>query len=283
MHSKPFRDLGGEQIAEQVFARRQSPTASSSSGTLADDSVTNAKLANMAASTIKARKTASTGDPEDCTLSEVLDFIGSAAQGDILYRGSASWARLAAGTSGQYLKTLGTGANPAWDTPSGGGGGMTLVTTVTVSGSPATSMTASGLDLDTDKNYVLQVAIKEQTGVAINLRLFFNSDTTTTNYDSYVNVFSGGGFGPAGWSNAARFIDCAASDVTTGFVDICKDFNARPLGIFRGSGGDTSALRMMYFAAKWRTAGTNVTGITLSSTTASSLAVGSFFKVWKLP
>src|SRR6185369_334887 len=45
---------------------------------------------------------------------DVLDFIGSAAQGDILYRGSSGWARLAAGTSGQFLKTLGAGANPAW-------------------------------------------------------------------------------------------------------------------------------------------------------------------------
>ena len=83
-------------------------------GSIADDAVTNAKLANMAASTIKARKTASAGDPEDCTLSEVLDLIGSAAQGDIFYRGAESWTRLGAGTSGQFLKTNGAGANPAW-------------------------------------------------------------------------------------------------------------------------------------------------------------------------
>jgi hypothetical protein len=46
----------------------------------------------------------------------------SAAQGDLLFRGSTGWQRLAAGTSGQFLKTLGAGADPAWDTPSGGGG-----------------------------------------------------------------------------------------------------------------------------------------------------------------
>lgn len=40
---------------------------------------------------------------------------GSEAQGDILYyNGSAAWARLPAGTSGQFLKTLGAGANPQW-------------------------------------------------------------------------------------------------------------------------------------------------------------------------
>ena len=62
---------------------------------VADDGVTNAKLANMAANKIKARKTGSTGDPEDCTLSEVLDFVGSAANGDILIRASGAWTRLA--------------------------------------------------------------------------------------------------------------------------------------------------------------------------------------------
>jgi hypothetical protein len=50
-------------------------------------------------------------------------FDGSAAQGDLLFRGASGWQRLAAGTSGQFLKTLGSGADPAWDTAGGGSGG----------------------------------------------------------------------------------------------------------------------------------------------------------------
>jgi hypothetical protein len=38
----------------------------------------------------------------------------AAAQGDILYFNGTSWARLPAGTSGQFLKSFGSGANPAW-------------------------------------------------------------------------------------------------------------------------------------------------------------------------
>jgi microcystin-dependent protein len=84
---------------------------------IADDAVTYAKMQNVSAtSRILGRKTASAGDTEECTLSEILDFIGSAAQGDILYRGSSSWARLGAGTAGQVLQTGGSGANPAWAT-----------------------------------------------------------------------------------------------------------------------------------------------------------------------
>jgi hypothetical protein len=47
--------------------------------------------------------------------------IASATYGDILYRDSTSWARLPAGTSGNYLQTQGAGAAPTWATVSGGG------------------------------------------------------------------------------------------------------------------------------------------------------------------
>lgn len=51
---------------------------SSASATIADDSVTNAKLANVATQTIKGRTTASTGDPEDLTAAQAAAVV----QGD---------------------------------------------------------------------------------------------------------------------------------------------------------------------------------------------------------
>jgi len=39
------------------------------------------------------------------------------AQGDVIYYNGAAWADLAAGTSGQFLKTQGAGANPTWALP----------------------------------------------------------------------------------------------------------------------------------------------------------------------
>lgn len=41
-------------------------------------------------------------------------FIASEAQGDIIYRGAASYDRLAAGTAGGILETQGAAANPRW-------------------------------------------------------------------------------------------------------------------------------------------------------------------------
>lgn len=93
-------------------------TSSAGSGNLsiANDSVTYPKIQNVSAtSRILGRKTAGAGDIEELTLSELLDFIGSSVQGDILIRGAAGWERLAAGTAGYLLKTGGAGANPSWD------------------------------------------------------------------------------------------------------------------------------------------------------------------------
>jgi hypothetical protein len=69
----------------------------------------------------------------------------SQAHGDVLYRGASGWERLAAGTSGRFLKTQGAGAAPVWDTVSSGG--MTLLGTITTtSGSEQglTSLTLTG-------------------------------------------------------------------------------------------------------------------------------------------
>ena len=61
-------------------------------------------------------------------------------QGDILYRDGSGLQRLGAGTSGQFLKTQGTGANPVWATADSG---KTLGVTQFTNGTRA-SMSAAG-------------------------------------------------------------------------------------------------------------------------------------------
>lgn len=83
--------------------------------TIDNQAVSYAKIQNISAtSRILGRKSGSSGSTEECTLSEVLDMVGGAAHGDILYRGASGWARLAAGTSGNFLRTNGSGQNPSW-------------------------------------------------------------------------------------------------------------------------------------------------------------------------
>lgn len=80
--------------------------------TIANDAVTNAKLANMATATLKGRTTAGTGDPEDLTATQataLLDTFTSAAKG---------LAPASGGGTANFLRADGT-----WAAPAGGGGG----------------------------------------------------------------------------------------------------------------------------------------------------------------
>lgn len=92
----------------------------SSSGavwTIDNDVVTYAKIQNVSATArLLGRKTASAGDVEELTLTEALDLVGSAAQGDILYRGASSWSRLAKGTALQVLRQNTALTAPEWST-----------------------------------------------------------------------------------------------------------------------------------------------------------------------
>jgi len=78
-------------------------------------SITRAMITNVTATQrVIGRNTAGAGVEEEVTLTQLLDWIGSAAQGDTFYRGASSWARRAAGAEGQYFKTNGAGADPSW-------------------------------------------------------------------------------------------------------------------------------------------------------------------------
>ena len=84
---------------------------------------------------------ASTGNtPPNGTYWEVMSQKGTDAdlisisgtvQGDIYYNNGSAIARLGAGTSGQFLKTLGTSANPTW---ADAGGGLQSIQTFTSGG-----------------------------------------------------------------------------------------------------------------------------------------------------
>jgi len=60
--------------------------------------------------------------PAAVTLSAALDAAIGSTQGDILYRDSAVWKVLAPGTSGYFLETQGSAANPTWAAATGSSG-----------------------------------------------------------------------------------------------------------------------------------------------------------------
>jgi len=82
------------------------------------------------------------------TTNDILEGLGSPAQGDILYRGASNWVLLTPGTDGFQLTTHGASANPTW----AASGGVTPAAltktddtnvTVTLGGTPTTALLQS--------------------------------------------------------------------------------------------------------------------------------------------
>ena len=68
---------------------------------------------------ILANISGSSATPSANKLTDILDSIIGSTRGTLLYRTNSGWVGLAAGTSGQYLKTAGTSGDPSWSTNQG--------------------------------------------------------------------------------------------------------------------------------------------------------------------
>jgi len=93
------------------------------SGKVADGTVANADLANMAAHTVKANITGSSAAAVDSSLSAILDAELGNTQGLFVVRKGTGWGTIGPGTVNQVPTSQGAGADPIMATPSGGGGG----------------------------------------------------------------------------------------------------------------------------------------------------------------
>lgn len=83
--------IHGVQIASGGIHRGTLDVSSVETGHIVDSAVTSAKVDNT-----------------------VVAASGTPSQGEIAYFDGTNWARLAAGTSGNFLKTQGVAANPTW-------------------------------------------------------------------------------------------------------------------------------------------------------------------------
>jgi hypothetical protein len=87
-------------------------------GTVQSSAATSYSPPTVANNTIQSNVSGSTASPSANTLTQVLDSTASGTQGSILYRGASSWTALGPGTSGQFLQSGGSGANPSWSSGS---------------------------------------------------------------------------------------------------------------------------------------------------------------------
>lgn len=180
--SNAWRELMDSATISFDFTTKNQASASVVAGSvgttqLTDGGVTYAKIQDVSATArLLGRKTAGAGDVEECTLSEALDFIGSAAQGDILYRDASAWARLGTGTAGQLLQSGGAGGNPSWATASSPG--QVLLTSGTVTNAAQLDIVLTGYTAYRGIRFVLSAFVPATDDVELWMRVSTDGGST---------------------------------------------------------------------------------------------------------
>jgi hypothetical protein len=202
----------------------------------------NGEFTLAATARMLGRKAAGAGPIEELTLSDILDLVGVAAQGDLLYRGAAGWARLGAGPSGQFLKTQGAGANPAWATLPG----WTEIASVTPTGTGTVTFSSipqtyqnlmllfEGVSHDSGSNQSLNISVSPD-GSA------FGTAHSLVILATAASVYTGG-VRIDGYRNSAGPV---AGGITTGASAIIGAGNATTPNVWRCAGG-IQALRAQW-------------------------------------
>ena len=210
--------------------------------TIGTTAVTNAKLADMAANTVKVRNANSSGVPSDLALATTQILIGDGTgftaaslssdvtmtnagavtiadnavtpakmedgtQGDILYYGaSGAPARLGFGTDGYFLKTQGSGADPVWTAIPAGGTTLSGLTDTTIS-TPAAGQV---------------IIYNNSTSKWVNNTLTAGSNVTITEADGAITIAAST---PA--TTFAALTDTAISTPTAGQVAIYNNSTSK--------------------------------------------------------
>lgn len=163
----------------------------------------------------------------------------------------------------------------------GGGGALVHVATATVTGAAATSISFSGLSLAADEQYEIDFVFKNATASGPNIAMYFNGDTTATNY--HINALTAGsGTGlNTSYANLSRIAGMNASTMVRGRIELVRDIDGLAIALVRTlRDGVSSSIRAQYWVFGWVTA-SNVTSIAFTSDVASSLAIDSYVKIFK--
>lgn len=143
----------------------------------------------------------------------------------------------------------------------------------TVSGSSSQNLTITGLNLAADKLYSCEFSLKDASGTAAVLSVFFDGDAVPTNYERQNTISSGSGVS-TGRANNSQIAQFSASQQMMGLITVGNDFDGRPRAIFSINNGAVSSLVRIDSALAYAVSA-NLTSLTISSNTAAGFAVGS--------
>lgn len=191
--------------------------------------------------------------------------------------GQVSGAEITAGTETEIRVYSPADVAAMAATHGGGSGAMSVLGVTTIAGAAATTMTVTGLDLSAYEAFKVIVKLKNATGSAADISMFYNSDTTATNYyRQYAITSSTSTTGQRANDAIITYLSASTGGIIK--MDIAEDVDGYPYALaFAAAGGSGIVIRNIYH--HWTTAA-NVTSITLSSSVANSLDIGSIMKVY---
>jgi len=134
-------------------------------------------LAAAGDDTLLANTSGASAAPVPTTLTAYLDSVLGTARGTVLTRTVGGWLTLAPGLVGQYLKTLGAGADLVWDSPAGSGTvtSITAGTGISTGGSPITGTGTVALAAIATASLLANTSGSSAAPVPATATLFFDS------------------------------------------------------------------------------------------------------------
>lgn len=220
------------------------------------------------------------GNPLGASIQGNEIILSGQAIGDMLYADSTtSFTRLPKGTALYLLRTNAGATAPEWVSPSAVST-MTLKGSATVSGASVSSVSISSLDLDADGIYLLIGSIVSDNAGNMNMKIYFNNDTTDANYRAcYIN------------SDTATTVDRlsipivgelgAAGETLFFHCYIMRDVNGKVKYVSKGIGKEMASCRITDVHGSWTTAA-NLTSLRIDSAVASKIKDGTKIYLYRM-
>ena len=158
----------------------------------------------------------------------------------------------------------------------------------TVSTGKGATISVGSLDLDTDKHYIVEFSIQAVDGTIAKPQLYYNADTTATNYYTIHNHTDDSGISCAKANeNTICGYQITANSYLHGIIHIHKSKSGKTIAHTRAytttSTENNTAALLVNSTIMWSSTA-NITTIGLRDDGGDSyINTGSWIKVWKLP
>lgn len=165
--------------------------------------------------------------------------------------------------------------------PAGANYGAMQLVSRQVLAAPGNTFTFTGLDLDADETYIIRFGVANAGASLSIISLFFNNDTTATNYRGEVG--SEGGAGTHVNNATISAMDTSANGGTLGSIEIWKPPSGqRVRAVSRYVYGPfSSSMQVSDRGMQWATTGSNVTRIDVFAET-QNFAANSYASLYRL-